>query len=168
MIEELRDIRVSFNHLRRAATPQTARSRQQLNHDIPERGVSQILDDVYHPRLQQLAFSIAITKSLRLLVTRGANDVSVARHVQQVVVRMAMAERAIVGRNLDCKRAHEFILDDEMMARLLLDGHDVPARVSLLVHSYSFVGVDTGLNSITIKRISRSPTLVSPWSGWPP
>ena len=83
-------------------------------------------------------------------------------------MRVMMAERAIMWRDLDRKRAHKKMLDDEMMPRLLLDGDDVLARVSLVVHSYSFAGAGAGLNSITIKRISWSPTLVSPWSGWPP
>ena len=79
---------------------------------------------------------------------------------------MMMTERAIMWRDLDRERAHEFVLDHEMMPRLLLDGNSVLTRVSLLVHSYCFAGA--GLNSITTRRISWSPTLVSPWSGWPP
>jgi uncharacterized membrane protein len=90
---------------------------------------------MHHARLQQLALSIAVTELLRLLVARCANDVSIARHVEQIIVRMMMAKRAIVGRDLDYKRAHELILDHEMMPRLLLDGDDVLARVSFLVHS---------------------------------
>ena len=79
---------------------------------------------------------------------------------------MMMAERAIMWRDLYRKSAHKLILDHEMMPRLLLDGDDVLARVSLVFHSYCFAGA--GLNSNTIRRISWSPTLVSPWSGWPP
>jgi hypothetical protein len=48
---------------------------------------------------------------------------------------MVMAERAIVWRDLNRERAHKLILDYEMMPRLLLDGDNVRARVSLLVHS---------------------------------
>ena len=76
---------------------------------------------------------------------------------------MMMAERAIMWRDLNRKRPHKFVLDDEMMPRLLLDGNDVLARVSLVVHSYSFAGA--GLNSITISRMSWAPVLVSPWLG---
>lgn len=143
--------------------PQFSKPWQQLNHDIPEGCVSEILNDVHHSRLQQLALSIAIVELLRLLVARCADDVAIAHHVEQVVVRMMMAERAIMWRDLNRKRPHKFVLDDEMMPRLLLDGNDVLARVSLVVHSYSFAGAS--LNSITISRMSWAPVLVSPWLG---
>ena len=132
--------------------PQFSKPWQQLNHDIPEGCVSGILNDVHHSRLQQLALSIAIAQPLRLFVARCANDVSIARHVEQIIVRMMMAERAVVWRDFDRKRAHELVLDHEMMPRLLLDGNHLRARVSLVFHSYCFAGA--GLNSITIRRMS--------------
>ena len=145
--------------------PQFSKPWQQLNHDIPKRCISEVLNHVYHSRLQQLALSIAIVELLRLLVARCADDVSIARHVEQVIVRVVMAQRAVMWRDLDRKRAHELVLDHEMMPRLLLDGDDVLARISLLVQSYSFVGAGAGLNSITTRRISWAPVLVSPWLG---
>jgi hypothetical protein len=63
-----------------------------------------------------------------------------------------MAERAIMGCDLHRESTHKLILDHEVVPWLLLDGNDVLARVSLLVHGYSFAGA--GLNSITIRRMS--------------
>jgi len=72
-----------------------------------------------------------------------------------------MTERAVVRRDLNRKGTHKVIRDDEMVPRLLFNRDRVIAGICVLVHGYSF----EGLNSTTTRRTSWSPTLVSPLSG---
>ncbi len=46
-----------------------------------------------------------------------------------------MAERSVMGRDLDRKRAYEFILEDEMMPGLLFDRNELRARIPFLSHA---------------------------------
>src|ERR1019366_6893536 len=149
-------------------TPEQNEKRQQLNHNIPKRCVSQILNYMDQASRRSLTFSVVIVESLPLPVTWHTQDFAVTDNIDEIVLRVVVAQGAIVRRNLHRERAHEKMLDDEMMPRLLLNRNDVRPRVSPIVHGYSFVGVGAGagpgagLNSNTIRRISWSPTLVSP------
>src|ERR1022692_723886 len=147
-------------------TPEHNEKRQQLNHNIPKRCVSEVLDHMDQAGRRRLTLSVVIAKSLPLPVTWHAQDFGVTDNIDEIVMRVIVAKCAILRRNLYRKSAHKKMLDHEMMLRLLLDGNHLRARVSLVFHSYCFAGA--GLNSIPIRGISWSPTLVSPWAGGPP
>ena len=158
VIQQQRNARFATDCHGVSSSLQRADGRHQFDDHISERSVSQILDHMHESRHRQLTVAITIAELLRVLITRRADDLCVACHIEQVVVGMAMTERAIARCDLDRKGAHKFVRDHQMMPRLVLDRDYLVARMRFPQHAYSF----DGLNSNTIRRMSWSPVLVSP------
>ena len=135
--------------------------RQELQQDGSKLRISKVLHDVDHASLPDFALLVFIEMGLWLLVARRADDLRLACDVHQVLVRVIMTQRTVVGHDLDREGPYKLIREDEVMPRLMLDRDNVLAGILVLGHGYSF----EGLNSTTIMRMSSPPVLVRPWSG---
>ena len=105
---------------------------------------------MYQAGRRHLAIAIMIGVRFRFVVSRSADDIGIACHIHQILMRVMMAQSTIMGRDLDREGPHQLVRDDEMVARFLLDGDHVLAGILISVHRYSF----EGLNSTTTSRMS--------------
>ena len=78
-------------------------------------------------------------------------------------MRVMMAQGAIVRRNLDRKAADEFIRDDEMMPRFVLDGNGVFAIVRSLHSSHIAQPIQSRLKPVA--RVRRWPAAITASTG---
>ena len=83
---------------------------------------------------RKVAIAILVAVRLGVALARRAEDLRVSRDEYQVLVRMMMALGAIVGFDLDGKAANEFIRNDELMPRFVLDGNGVFTIVRCRLH----------------------------------
>ncbi len=114
-------------------------------------------------RRRNFAIAVLIAVCRGVAIARRAHDLRVSRNVYQVLMRVMMAQGAIMRRDLDRKAANEFIGDDEMMPRFVLDGNGVFTIVRSLHTSHIPQPIQRRLKPVA--RARRWPAAITAGTG---